>query len=129
VAKSFNYTNSTHLQTFFWHFTHPNAVARDHDRTFEAVTAESDEVLKAYNALGLSTRTPLFRVPITDNLLKETTFYFVSKPFANNDILPVGCGTHCYEAYDCQTHQVVLLKDTWRVEGYLPEGDVYRMAP
>ena len=55
-----------------------------------------------------------------------TTFYIVSKPFANNDVLPVGRGTRCYEAYNCQTHEVVLLKDTWRVEGYLPKGGVYR---
>jgi Fungal protein kinase len=59
-------------------------------------------------------------------LPNRTTFYIVSKPFVNNDILPVGRGTRCYEAYDCQTREVVLLKDTWRVEGYLPEGDVYR---
>ena len=126
VTKLFNYTNSTHLQIFFWRFTHADAASRGHDGTFEAIKADSDEAQKAHSALGLSVRAPLFKVPVTDNLPNRTTFYIVSKPFVNNDILPVGRGTRCYEAYDCQTHEVVLLKDTWRVEGYLPEGDVYR---
>ena len=128
VTKLFDYTNSAHLQDFFWRFTHADAAARGHDATFEAIKTDSDEARKAHTALDLGSRAPLFNVPVTDNVRNRTTFYIVSKPFANNDVLAVGRGTRCYEAYDCQcqTHAVVLLKDTWRVEGYLPEGDVYR---
>ena len=126
MTNLFDYTKSTHLQEYFWRFTHADAAARGHDGTFEAIKADSDEAQKAHTALGLSAYAPLFKVPVTDDFHNRTTFFIVSEPFVNNDVFPVGHGTRCYKAYDCETHDVVLLKDTWRVESYLPEENVYR---
>jgi hypothetical protein len=103
LAAYLNAIQATQNRTHTWYLT------------FQAIKANSDEAHKAHRALGLGTCTPLFKVPVTDHSRNKTTFYIVSKPFTNNDVLPVDRGTHCYEAYDCQTHQVVLLKDTWRV--------------
>jgi hypothetical protein len=126
VTEAFDYTTTTHLQSFFWRFTRADAATRGHDETFEAVEASSSEAKKACAALHLSTSAPLFKASVTDSATHKTTFYIVSQPLSNTDVFPVGRGTRCYQAYDCQTHKVVLLKDTWRVENYLPEGDVYR---
>jgi hypothetical protein len=126
VTEAFDYTSTTYLQGFFWRFTNTDAATRGHDDTFEAVDASSSEAKKACTVLQLSSSPPLFKVSVTDSETKKTTFYIVSKPLSNTDIFPVGRGTRCYQAYDCQTHKVVLLKDTWRVEKYLREGDVYR---
>ncbi|KAE9392052.1 hypothetical protein BT96DRAFT_1000753 [Gymnopus androsaceus JB14] len=52
-------------------------------------------------------------------------FFYVSKPLTRNHHYPVGRGTRCFVAVDCETLQKCVLKDVWRVVGYHPEGEVY----
>ena len=83
---------------------------------------------KPRKALGLQPKdtTPLYKVAVKDDLNRKITLYIVSKPFTNNHIFPVGRGTRCFRAFDCRTEEIVLLKDTWRVSKYEPEGSIYR---
>uniref|UniRef100_A0A0W0G398 Fungal-type protein kinase domain-containing protein n=1 Tax=Moniliophthora roreri TaxID=221103 RepID=A0A0W0G398_MONRR len=70
---------------------------------------------------------PLHTVSVTDDVTGVITFYIVAEPFTTHCRFPIGRGTRCFWAYDCQRHKIVLLKDTWRVEGYEKEGDIYRL--
>lgn len=127
VTEEFNYTKEIWLPKFFWYLSHARKDIRGIDTTFGPV-ANSAEAQKAREALGLNSERidPLYKVPVEDDVTKETTFYIVTKPFTKNHIFPVGRGTRCFKAYDCQTGEIVLLKDTWRVSKYEPEGSIYR---
>ncbi|KAE9388523.1 hypothetical protein BT96DRAFT_836105, partial [Gymnopus androsaceus JB14] len=53
-------------------------------------------------------------------------FFFVSRPLTRNHHSPLGRGTRCFVAVDCDTMELCALKDTWRVAGYQREGEVYQ---
>jgi len=95
------------------------------DVTFTHIT-DNTKAQRAHLALHLQRKDTdlLHKVTVTDDVTKEITSYIVSKPFTNNHIFPVG--TRCFNAYDCQTGAIVLLKDTWRVDNYEREGCIYR---
>jgi len=125
VTEEFDYTKSPWLAEFFWRLSHASKAARGFDTTFTSTTNKTEEK-KARAALHLKNTDALYKVVVNDDVTGKDTFYIVSKPFTNNHIFPVGRGTRCFKAYDCQTRAVVLLKDTWRVDKYEKEGSVYR---
>ncbi|EEB92357.1 hypothetical protein MPER_09147 [Moniliophthora perniciosa FA553] len=96
------------------------------DDTF-ARMSNDEEASRAHQALNLPDTAPLHKISVTDDVTKATTFYIVAEPFTTPHGLPIGCDTRCFWAYDCQRHKIVLLKDTWRVEGYEKEGGIYRL--
>ncbi|KAK0449076.1 uncharacterized protein EV420DRAFT_1275459 [Desarmillaria tabescens] len=116
VTTSFHYTKSSHLQTFFWRFSHAAPAVRGIDTTFEPV--ERWEAFPSRLLLN-AVNEPLWKVD-----LGERSFY-VAAPFTRTHHYPVGRGTRCFVAVDCRTRQKCLLKDVWRVHGYHREGDVY----
>ncbi|KAF8970554.1 hypothetical protein BDZ97DRAFT_1652449 [Flammula alnicola] len=110
---------------FFWHLSHADKSIRGTDTTFRRVRG-GNEAEKAREVLDLKDTDRLYKVSVKDDVTKKKTFYVVHEPFTNNHIFPLGRGTRCFKAYDCQTEAVVLLKDTWRVSKYELEGDIYR---
>jgi hypothetical protein len=127
VTDEFNYTKTDWLPKFFWRLSHAPKHLRGIDTTFTPVLDDT-EAQKTHNALGLKPKdaTPLYKVAVKDEISHRTTDYIVSQPFTNNHIFPVGRGTRCFKAFDCQTGKIVLLKDTWRVDKYEAEGEIYR---
>lgn len=126
VTKAFNYTQTKWLPKFFWHLSHAPKDVRGIDTTFTRVT-DIDDMQEVHQALGLESEPadPLYKVSVIDHKTEKTTNYIVGKPFTNNHIFPIGRGTRCFKAYDCQTEAIVLLKDTWRVSTYEAEGIIY----
>ncbi|KAK0229449.1 hypothetical protein EDD85DRAFT_972972 [Armillaria nabsnona] len=43
---------------------------------------------------------------------------YVAAPFTRSHHYPVGRGTRCFVAVDCNTQRKRLLKDAWRLDGY-----------
>ena len=125
VTKEFDYTKEGYLHEFFWRLSHASKKMRGIDTTFRS-PEDVDEAVRARNALGLSPTDQIHQVGIKDSVTRETTRYIVHKPFTNNHIFPLGRGTRCFKAFDCQTGAIVLLKDSWQVSKYEPEGDIYR---
>ncbi|KAJ7730339.1 hypothetical protein B0H16DRAFT_1329939, partial [Mycena metata] len=123
VTELFDYTTSPLttsplLVQFLWRLSHAVPDVRGLDTTFHKVTVDSDGVQharKLINAVGK----PLWSVTIGDHS------FYVSHPFTRSHFLPVGRGTRCFIAVDTKTERICLLKDTWRVAGYHPEGEVY----
>jgi hypothetical protein len=62
--------------------------------------------------------------PLWSFTIGDHSFY-VSHPFTRSHHLPVGRGTRCFVAVETKTDRICLLKDTWRVVGHQPEGQVY----
>ncbi|KAJ7815251.1 hypothetical protein B0H14DRAFT_2303491, partial [Mycena olivaceomarginata] len=86
------------------------------DTTFEKITAGGQRrARELFNAIGKL----LWSVTIGDHS------FYVSNPFMRSHHLPVGRGTRCFVAVETKTDRICLLKDTWRVVGYHPEGQVY----
>ncbi|KAK0220871.1 hypothetical protein EDD85DRAFT_1028722 [Armillaria nabsnona] len=52
--------------------------------------------------------------------------FYVAAPFTRSHYYPVGRGTRCFVAVDCNTQQKCLLKDAWRLDGYHREDEVYQ---
>ncbi|KAJ7276074.1 hypothetical protein B0H12DRAFT_1174315 [Mycena haematopus] len=116
ITKAFKYTDTAHLQTFFWRLSHAEAKERGTDVTFTRVAAGGLEdvraTLKAQND-------PIYRVAV------GTHEYLVPDAFTRNHLPPVGRGTRCFVAVRSDTLQKCLLKDTWRLAGYHAEHEVY----
>ncbi|EJD36483.1 hypothetical protein AURDEDRAFT_74152 [Auricularia subglabra TFB-10046 SS5] len=93
---------------------------RGHDTTVEDVTNNAG-LQTVRVSLGLGNDAPLYRIPVGGEN------YYVSRPFTHQHIYPIGRGTRCYTAYEAQSGRLVLLKDTWRVEAYTREGEVYEL--
>ncbi|KAJ7802229.1 hypothetical protein B0H14DRAFT_2893200 [Mycena olivaceomarginata] len=119
VTELFDYTNSPLLVRFLWRLSHAPPDVRGLDTTFEKITAggprDSRQARELINAIGKS----LWSVTIGDQC------FYVSHPFTRAHHLPVGRGTRCFVAVETKTNRICLLKDTWRVVGYHPEGEVY----
>ncbi|KAJ7478161.1 hypothetical protein FB451DRAFT_182150 [Mycena latifolia] len=119
VTELFDYTTSPLLVRFLWRLSYAPPDVRGHDTTFEKITAggqrDSARARELINALGK----PLWSVTIGDHS------FYVSHPFTRSHHLPVGRGTRCFVAVETKTDRICLLKDTWRVVGYHPEGQVY----
>jgi len=127
VTDEFNYTETDWLPKFFWRLSYASKDLRGIDTTFISVLDDT-EAQKTRRALGRKPKdaTPLYKVAVKDDINHKITHYIVSQPFTNNHIFPVGRGTRCFKALDCQTGEIVLLKDTWRVSKYEVEGSIYR---
>ncbi|PBK94374.1 hypothetical protein ARMGADRAFT_1079060 [Armillaria gallica] len=100
VTTGFDYTKSDHLQTFFWRLSHAVPAIRGTDTTFQLVPC--CDAVKARVLLNAENET-LWRV-----LVGERSFY-VAAPFTRSHHYP-----------KC------LLKDTWRLDGYHREDEVYQ---
>lgn len=125
VTSEFDYTKTEWFPKFFWYLSHAPKGIRGIDTTFARAT-DGNDAQEARETLGLKSEHayPLYRVSVQD-YRTETTCYIVTKPLTNSHAFPVGRGTRCFEAYDCQTGAIVLLKDTWRISTYEPEGVIY----
>ncbi|PBK62673.1 hypothetical protein ARMSODRAFT_1008164 [Armillaria solidipes] len=117
VTTGFDYTKSDHLQTFFWRLSHAVPAIRGTDTTFQLVP--SCGAAKARVLLNAENET-LWRV-----FVGERSFY-VAAPFTRSHYYPVGRGTRCFVAVECNTQQKCLLKDAWRLDGYHREDEVYQ---
>ncbi|CAA7266257.1 unnamed protein product [Cyclocybe aegerita] len=127
VTAPFDYTEVDWLAVFFWRLSHADDAQRGIDTTITPISADAPDASKARSSLGLKDDAPLYKVLVVDDYTKKNQRYIVSEPFTKHHIYPLGRGTRCFKAYDCQTGKVVLLKDTWRVDGYDKEGDTYRL--
>ncbi|KAJ7930143.1 hypothetical protein B0H13DRAFT_2537097 [Mycena leptocephala] len=119
VTQLFDYTTSPLLVRFLWRLSHAPPDVRGLDTTFEKITAggqrDSRRARELINAIGK----PLWSVTIGDHS------FYVSHPFTRSHYHPIGRGTRCFVAVESKTNRICLLKDTWRVVGYHPEGQVY----
>ncbi|KAF5380270.1 hypothetical protein D9757_007954 [Collybiopsis confluens] len=127
VTESFNYIEDSSLATFFWRLSHSSPEARGIDTTFKQVTEEGAEAQAARSALALESSAILYRVSVVDKVADKTLFFIVSEPFTTSHLSPTGRCTRCFHAYNTQRGKVVVLKDNWRVDGYDPEGETYRL--
>ncbi|KAJ7833828.1 hypothetical protein B0H14DRAFT_2364086 [Mycena olivaceomarginata] len=116
ITDSFRYTDTTHLQTFFWRLSHAEAKERGTDVTFTRVAAGG---LEGVRATLKAQNDPMYRVTVGPHE------YFVPNAFTRNHLYPVGRGTRCFVAVRSDTLQKCLLKDTWRLAGYHAEHEVY----
>ncbi|KAJ7755947.1 hypothetical protein B0H16DRAFT_1827966 [Mycena metata] len=116
VTSAFNYTNTHYLHQFLYRLSRAEPETRGIDTTFEsmapATAPKAAEILGAPNG-------PLWQICVGDRT------FLVSRPFTRSHELPVGRGTRCFVAVDKRTNQKCLLKDTWRVDGYHAEHEVY----
>ncbi|KAF9021834.1 hypothetical protein BDZ89DRAFT_1071147 [Hymenopellis radicata] len=115
-TKSFDYTATGFLQTFFWRFSRATPECRGIDTTFERIGRYDQQVARHF----LNAREkPFWKVKVGDRS------FYVSEPFTRSHHYPIGRGTRCFVALECHTQQKCLLKDTWRLDGYHPEGETY----
>jgi hypothetical protein len=125
VTAAFDYTMDNWLAQFFWCLSHADDEKHRIDTTYLPVS-DSDESRAAHDTLDLNANDLLYKVSVHDDATNATSYYIVSRAFMRNHIHPIGRGTRCFVASDCQSGKRVLLKDTWRVKDYMKEGDVYR---
>ncbi|KAJ7199145.1 hypothetical protein GGX14DRAFT_662163 [Mycena pura] len=118
VTERFDYTKSALLAKFLWRLSHAAPDVRGLDTTFEKITAEDPGASRARELLEAIGK-PLWSVAIRDRS------FYVSHPFTRAYHLPVGRGTRCFFAVETKSNRICLLKDTWRVDEYHPEGEVY----
>lgn len=119
-TKSFKYTRTSYLQKFFWRLSHATPERRGIDTTFELVSTNDLASVMARKLLELeAAEKPLWKVSVA-----ERSFY-VGPPFTRSHHYPIGRGTRCFVAIDCVTSCRYFIKDTWRLDAYHREGDVY----
>lgn len=104
------------LQEFFWRFSHASPEARGIDTSFEP--------MPRFDALWARSTLDAKNGAMWKVQVGERSFY-VTAPFTRSHHYPFGRGTRCFVAVDCDTQQKCLLKDSWRLDGYHPEGEVY----
>ncbi|KAJ7682265.1 hypothetical protein DFH06DRAFT_1464038 [Mycena polygramma] len=117
ATTAFDYTKTDFLHVFLWRLSHGSEAVRGFDNTFERVARET--ALGVRSMLGVPPTAPLWKVTVADRS------FYVSAPFTRSHHSPFGRGTRCFIAVDCATHHKCVLKDTWRVMRYHPEGEVY----
>lgn len=143
VTPLIDYTTTNTMQTFFWRLTHAKKAYWGIDTTFKRVAAGDLDpvVLAAREALGIERDNNLFKVfvpvvpPPSVPAVPSPSVpavpppsdqcYYVSEPFTTNHVFPVSRGTRCFAAYDPTSKRLVLFKDTWRIQGYNREDDIY----
>ncbi|KAF9071184.1 hypothetical protein BDP27DRAFT_1419224 [Rhodocollybia butyracea] len=144
VTPLFNYTQQSHLHTFFWRFTHATPEERGIDDTFVPVspvnTANAEMIKCVRKALSVEETDPLFMVKVSEASdqyrAKYSAFlaspsgparsFYVSRCFTASHHYPLGRGSRCFSAYDAVSKSIVLLKDIWRVNKYHPEAETYK---
>ncbi|KAJ6544936.1 hypothetical protein B0H10DRAFT_2203017 [Mycena sp. CBHHK59/15] len=89
ITESSRYTDTTHLQTFFWRLSHAEAKERGTDVTFTRVAAGG---LEGVRAILKAQNDPIYRVTVGPHE------YFVPDAFTRNHLYPVGRGTRCFVA-------------------------------
>ncbi|KAJ7707566.1 hypothetical protein B0H17DRAFT_1033109, partial [Mycena rosella] len=116
--KLFDYTTSPLLVQFLWRLSHAPLLCA-------ALTPPSKRLPWRSTRFAPSAGThQCHREPLWSVTIGDHSFY-VSHPFTRAHYLPVGRGTRCFVAVETKTNRICLLKDTWRVVGYHPEGQVY----
>ncbi|KAJ7743267.1 hypothetical protein DFH07DRAFT_749966 [Mycena maculata] len=119
VTKLFDYTTSPFLVRFLWHLPHAPPDVRGLDTTFEKNAAGGSRDSRRTRELINVIEKPVWSVTIGDHS------FYVSHYLTRSHHLPVGRGTRCFVAVETKTDRICLVKDTWRVVGYHPEGQVY----
>ena len=117
VTQSFKYAETSHLQTFFWRLSNADPAVLGIDTTFQPLGPF--DATQARSILGADTES-LWKVNV------DGRSFYVATPFTRSHHYPVGRGTRCFVAVDCKTQKKCLFKDTWRLDGYHPEGEVYK---
>jgi Fungal protein kinase len=114
------------LPRFFWCLSHADGDTRGIDKTFIPVT-DTNESCAAREALRLGDDDPLYKVSVHDDATKAVELHTIlsAAHLQRNHIYPIGRGTRCFVAFDCQSQKIILLKDTQRVNDYMKEEDVY----
>jgi hypothetical protein len=116
VTQAFDYTQTTHLQDFFWRLSHAAPDKRGIDTTFQPVPlSDAGDFRTLLNVENES----LWKI------LVDNRSFYVTAPFTRSHHYPVGRGTRCFVAVDKNTQQKCLLKDAWRLDGYHREHEVY----
>ena len=125
VIEAFEYDQCPHLAEFFCWYSRAADNMRGKDGTVSMPTYAKE--LAARCALGLTDKldVPLHKLAVIP--LKKDPLYFITPPPIPTLYTPPGHVTHGFEAYDIAHHQVVFLKDSWRIVllGIKPEGEVY----
>lgn len=116
ATTKFDYSTTSYLQTFFWHLSHASPATRGIDETFQLVKNAPSEIR---DLLKIDESQSVWKVCVDNHN------FYVAEPFTRTHQFPVGRGTRCFIAVDCETKKMCVLKDVWRVNGYHPEGDVY----
>ncbi|KAK6981372.1 hypothetical protein R3P38DRAFT_3463671 [Favolaschia claudopus] len=120
----FDYTVEDYLHLFLFRFSRATSRDRGHDTTFRPLCGALGDsltpelIIRAREQLAVETA-PLWAVDV------ENTTFIVHKPMTKSHYFPVGRATRVFIAYDTRRGKRCLLKDTWRVVGYHPEGEVY----
>ncbi|KAJ6458627.1 hypothetical protein C8R47DRAFT_146253 [Mycena vitilis] len=118
ATTAFDYTKTRYLPEFLWRLSHGSEAARGIDTSFELM--HQDLAMNYRSILGIGAiGAPFWKVAVGDRS------FFVAAPFTSSHHLPVGRGTRCFVAVESATGQKCLLKDTWRVDGYNKEDEVY----
>lgn len=126
VTDLFDWTDSKHhyLHEFFWRLSHADLEHRGYDTTFRQFTSSDDPqtwaaVRDKFFRSNMAKDDPIYEVQV------DGTKLYVSFPFTNTHVYPVGRGTRCFSAYDPALNRLVLLKHTWRDAAYEPEHIIY----
>ncbi|KAJ6458626.1 hypothetical protein C8R47DRAFT_146138 [Mycena vitilis] len=117
ATTAFDCTKTDFLHVFLWRLSHGSEAVRGFDDTFEPVPRDTDPGVRSM--LEVPPTAPLWKVTVSDRS------FYVSAPFTRSHHSPFGRGTRCFVAVDCATRHKCVLKDTWRVMKYHPEGEVY----
>ncbi|KAG2015245.1 other/FunK1 protein kinase [Coprinopsis cinerea AmutBmut pab1-1] len=136
---------SSWLLDFLWRFSRATPEYRGHDKSFVPISdsvspTDAYEAKLAREALNATSEEPLYKVGVKDEFSGETSYYIIrGVPVTQTHYFPVGRGTRGFIAYNCQFDaeatspmerektgsELVFLKDTWRIDGYDTEGEVY----
>lgn len=132
IVKRGNSYCSSKLHDFLWRLTHTHGVNACYDDTFIPLTRDlSQPAASVRRQLQLDATEPLFQVAVDQVGDKPDEkpirkWYIVSKPFTHTHHTNFGRTTRVFDAYDCESGALVLLKDQWRIQGYDPEGITYQ---
>ena len=141
VTEMFNCVQEPHfLAEFFWRYSHLDHERKGYDTSISLVPEkavipqEIFEMLKDKNMNPFSRRKVvarreefrMLRVPDRNNPEDENEFiiWFCPEYTLHS---PFGRGTRSMLAYDMEKQAIVFLKDYWRAEGAVKEGDIYSL--
>ena len=146
VTELFNCAQMPHfLAQFFWRFSHLNPERKGHDASVSPVPKAvpqqildtlRERISPAKPKTSKSSATPapspasreefrIFKVPDRENPEEEKDFVVWLGEHQYTAHSPFGRCTRPMTAYDMEKNVIVFLKDYWRREGVVKEGDIY----
>ncbi|KAI9511079.1 hypothetical protein F5148DRAFT_994260 [Russula earlei] len=127
VTEPIFYDKVSYLFDFFMRYDHATPESRGHDPTVCPATVY--EKKRICGVSGFDDNEHLLSISIPNpHDTEKSTRYIVPAPCPRPDI-PIGRWTRATIAYNIETLEPVLLKDSWRVliDDILPEGNVYEI--